>query len=53
MEQYDNEKWINKVWRKYSHFVLKKDTMHVMDDESMHKNDIVKDKLKNPKQRLV
>ena len=50
MEQYDNnEKWIKEVWRKHSPFILKKDTMLVMDDASMHKIDIVKDKIKECK----
>ena len=40
------KKWINEVWRKYSYFIVKKETMLVMDDASMHKIDIVKDKIK-------
>ena len=31
------KKWINEVWRKYSYFVVKKETMLVMDDASLHK----------------
>ena len=34
---------------KYSHFVLKNDMMLVMDDTSMHKIDIVKNKIKECK----
>ena len=48
----DNEKWINEVWRKYSHFVVKKDTILVMDDASMHKIDIVNDKIKVSKTNI-
>ena len=40
------KKWINEVWRKYSYFIVKKETMLVMDDASMHKIDIVKNKIK-------
>ena len=49
MEKLDNNEkvdWINEVWRKYYHFVVKKDTMVVVDDALMHKFDIVKDKIK-------
>ena len=46
------EKWVNEVWRKYSHFVVKKDMMLVMDDASMHKIDIVKDKIKECKTKI-
>ena len=46
------KKWIDEVWRKYSHFVLKKDMMLVMDDALMHKIDIVKDKIKECKTKI-
>ena len=44
------KKWINRIWRKNSHFVSNKVTMLVMDNVSMHKIDIVKDKIKECKQ---
>ena len=46
------KKWINEVWKKYSHFVFKKGTMLVMDDALMHKIDMVKDKIKERKTRI-
>ena len=46
------KKLIIKVWKKYSHFVLKKDTMLMTDDASMHKIDIVKDKIKECKIKI-
>ena len=53
MEQYDNDgKWIYEVWRKYSHFVLKKDKMLVTNNTSIHKIDIVKDKIKECKTKI-
>ena len=46
MEQYDSNEKIDQRGLGYSHFVLKKDTMLVMDDASMYKIDIIKDKIK-------
>ena len=45
------KKWINVVWRKHSHFVVK-NTIQVMDDASIHKIDIVKDKFKECKTKI-
>ena len=39
------KRWISDIWRKYSYFDLKKETMLVMDDASMHKLDVIKKKL--------
>ena len=53
MEQsYNYEKWINELWRNYSHFVVKKVTILVMDDASMHKIHIVKNKIKECKTKI-
>ena len=38
------KRWISDIWRKYSYFDLKKETMLVMDDASMHKLDVIKKK---------
>ena len=46
------KKWINEVWRRYTHFVLKKDMMLVMDDTSLHTIDNVKDKIKECKAKI-
>ena len=46
------KKWIKEIWRKYSHFVLKKDTMLEIDDILMYKIDIVKDKIKEYKTKI-
>ena len=47
MEQYDkNENTDERGLEKYSHFVLKMDTMLVMENASIHKIDIVKDKIR-------
>ena len=37
--------WISDIWRKYSYFELKNETMLVMDDASMHKLDVIKKKI--------
>ena len=39
------KRWICDSWRKYSYFDLKKETMLVMNDSSMHKLDVIKKKL--------
>ena len=46
------KKWVNEVKRKYSHFVLKNGMMLVMDDSSMHRIDIIKDKIKECKTKI-
>ena len=39
------KRWIIDIWRKYFYFDLKKETMLVMDDASMHKLDVIKKKI--------
>ena len=45
-------KLINEIWRKYTYFLVKKDTILVMDEASMNKIDIVKDKIKECKTKI-
>ena len=54
MEQYYNNEKVNQrgLKKKYSHFVMMKDMMLMMDDASMHKIDIVKDKIKKCKSKI-
>ena len=39
------KRWIRDFWRKYCYFDLKKETMFVMNDASMHELDVIKEKL--------
>ena len=39
------KRWISDIWREYSYLIIKKETMLVMDDASMHKLDVIKEKL--------
>ena len=41
------KRWICDIWRKYSYFDHKKETMLVMDDASMHKLDVIKQRINN------
>ena len=41
------KKWIIDVWRKYTYFDLKKNTMLVLDDASMHKIKEVKEQIES------
>ena len=38
------KRWISDIWKKYSYFDLKQETMLVRGDASMHKLDVIKEK---------